>query len=227
MRAPRAALICALPLLATVAGAELGGDAKAGEQVFRRCIACHQVGPDARHRTGPQLNDILGAPAASQGDYRYSPAMAKAGAEELIWTAEALNRFLASPRAYMPGTKMGFRGLAAPEDRADVIAYLASFSEGTAAPQAAGFALSPEVLALDGDAEYGAYLAAECTTCHQADGDNDGIPAIINMQQEAFVTAMHAYKQKHRANPAMQLIASRLGDEEIAALAAHFTTLGN
>jgi cytochrome c len=80
-------------------------------------------------------------------------------------------------------------------------------------------------LAIEGDFDYGEYLASECTTCHQASGGNDGIPSIIGWETEDFVTAMHAYKQKHRENPVMQLVAGRLADDEIAALAVYFKSL--
>ena len=83
------------------------------------------------------------------------------------------------------------------------------------------------VLAIEGDVEYGEYLASECTTCHQADGENDGIPSIVGWNTEDFATAMHAYKEKHRENPVMQMISGRLDNDEIAALAAYFKGLGN
>mgnify|MGYP000020560506 CR=1 FL=1 len=82
--------------------------------------------------------------------------------------------------------------------------------------------VQPEILALKGDLEYGAYLSSECTTCHQADGDDAGIPSITGWAEEDFVVAMHAYKVKHRVHPVMQMMAGRLSDEEIAALAAYF-----
>ena len=75
--------------------------------------------------------------------------------------------------------------------------------------------------------EYGEYLASECTTCHQASGNSDGIPGIVGLDIETFVTAMHAYKEKHRENPVMQMITGRLANDEIAALAAYFKSLEN
>ena len=87
------------------------------------------------------------------------------------------------------------------------------------------FVVSPEILAIEGDVEYGEYLASECTTCHQANGGNDGIPGIVGWPTDAFVTAMHAYREKHRDNPVMQMVTGRLADDEIAALAAYFKDL--
>ncbi|KMW60698.1 Sulfite dehydrogenase cytochrome subunit SoxD [Candidatus Rhodobacter oscarellae] len=85
----------------------------------------------------------------------------------------------------------------------------------------------PEVLfQIEGDVEYGTYLAGECTGCHKPDGGGDGIPAITGWDQETFRYVMHDYRAKTLKNPTMQMIAGRLGDDEIAALSAYFETLG-
>lgn len=85
--------------------------------------------------------------------------------------------------------------------------------------------LSAEVLAIVGDRDYGEYLSSDCKTCHQIDGSYDGIPSITHWYEEDFVIAMHAYKQKLRPHPVMQMMAGRLSDEEIAALAAYFASI--
>ena len=87
------------------------------------------------------------------------------------------------------------------------------------------FEVSEEILAIVGDAEYGEYLAGDCKGCHQADGSYDGIPSITGWEIESFVWAMQSYKQKVRKHPVMQMLAGRLSDEEIAALAAYFKML--
>ena len=87
------------------------------------------------------------------------------------------------------------------------------------------FEVSLDILKIEGDAEYGEYLAGDCTGCHQADGSYDGIPSIIGWDEETFVWAMHSYKEKIREHPVMQMMAGRLSNEEIAALAAYFKTL--
>lgn len=127
---------------------------------------------------------------------------------------------------------MNFSGLNDPQDRADLIAYLRVFSDNPAnIPEAEPTAiapevtLAPEILAIVGDPEYGEYLSSECLTCHQSDGSNQGIPAITGWPTDDFVIAMHAYKVKVRPHPVMQMMAGRLSDEEIAALAAYFKDL--
>ena len=87
------------------------------------------------------------------------------------------------------------------------------------------FEVSSDILNIEGDAEYGEYLAGGCTGCHQTDGSYDGIPSIVGWDEETFVWAMHSYKEKIRKHPVMQMMAGRLSDEEIAALAAYFAAL--
>ena len=106
---------------------EITGDAAAGEKVFRKCMACHAVGEDAKNKVGPILNGVLGRHAAGVEDFSYSDAMKAKGEEGLIWTPETLAAFLEKPRDYVNGTKMSFAGLRKEEERADVIAYLATF----------------------------------------------------------------------------------------------------
>ena len=137
-----------------------------------------------------------------------------------------------NPKAMIPKTKMSFKGLPKATDRADVLAYLRGFSDNPAnIPEAEATAivtdhdLDPAIFAIIGDPEYGEYLAGECKTCHQASGANDGIPGITGWPTEEFVIAMHGYKQKDRPHPVMQMLAGRLSNEEIAAIAAYFKDL--
>lgn len=76
-----------------------------------------------------------------------------------------------------------------------------------------------------GDAEYGAYLSGACATCHRTDGSDQGIPSIVGWHEEDFVAVMTAYKQGLLPHAVMQMLASRLSDEEIAALAAYYASL--
>lgn len=212
------------------------GNAEAGAVVFRReCAFCHQIGEDARNAVGPHLNHVFDRGAGSIEGVRYSPGLRRMGVEGLTWTFQTLDAYIANPRALVSGTRMSYRGLRDEQQRHDVIAYLRAFSDQPqnipeSAPTALPSTPQPEVsaatLALVGDRDYGEYLAAECTTCHQVSGDDAGIPAIIGWMPEDFVVAMHAYRQGLRPHPVMQMMAQRLDDEQIAALAAYFATLG-
>ena len=101
----------------------------AGEGVFRKCKACHQVGDGAKNRSGPILNGIVGRAAGTVDGFKYSSSMVKAAEDGLVWNDEELAGFLANPRSYLKGTKMSFAGLKKEDDVAAVIAYLQSFAE--------------------------------------------------------------------------------------------------
>lgn len=96
-------------------------DPAAGEKVFAKCKACHKV--DGNNSTGPHLNGVVGRAVASVEGFGYSDALKGHGGD---WTPENLDHWLESPKDYAPGTKMAFAGLKKVQDRADVIAYLAS-----------------------------------------------------------------------------------------------------
>ncbi len=226
------AAVCAA-LIAPAAQAQDMGDPEAGEKIFEQCAKCHEIGADAKNKVGPILNNVFDRQAGTvDGFKRYSKGMVRMGVDGLSWDLEHLNLYLENPKSLVSGTRMSFKGLKDPQERADVIAYLRTFSASPAnIPEAAPTAvahevvLPPEVLALVGDAEYGEYLATECSTCHQLDGDDEGIPSITGWPEEDFVVAMHAYKIQLRPHPVMQMLAGRLTDEEIAALAAYYAAL--
>ncbi|WP_323775998.1 c-type cytochrome [Leisingera sp.] len=100
-----------------------------GEKAFKKCKACHQVGDNAKSKTGPILNGIVGAPAGHIEGFRYSKAMKTAAEGGLVWDEAELAAFLAKPRKYMKGTKMSFAGLKKDSDIKAVIAYLQSYSQ--------------------------------------------------------------------------------------------------
>lgn len=116
----------ALGALANLAQAQpaLAQDAAAGEAVFRKCRACHQVGEGARNLVGPELNGVIGRPAATVGGYSYSAAMKDAA---ITWDDANLKHWLQNPRDFLRGTKMIFAGLPKEEDIDNLLAYLKSF----------------------------------------------------------------------------------------------------
>ncbi|MGK7752514.1 MULTISPECIES: c-type cytochrome [unclassified Roseovarius] len=220
-----------LPCVVTATLAE-EADPEAGKKVFESCSDCHEVGKGAEHGIGPHLNGLFGRRAATQEGFAYSESFKRAGAGGLEWHADTLDVYLEKPTALVSGTRMSFDGLKDPQQRLDLIAYLRGFSdnprdipEADPTSQGTDHDLDPEILALKGDPEYGEYLSGECVACHQTGGANDGIPSIVQWPEEDFVVAMHAYKNKQRNHPVMQMVAGRLSDEEIAALAAYFGQL--
>lgn len=114
-----------LALLAGSSGAAAAvGNVAAGKKVFSRCAECHQVGPSARAGFAPQLNGIVGRPAASTRDFGYSAAMKKSG---IVWTEANLTAFIKSPGDVVPGNKMNFWGISDERQIADLLAYLGTF----------------------------------------------------------------------------------------------------
>lgn len=97
-------------------------DPAAGEKIFAKCKSCHKV--TGENATGPYLNGVVDRPKASVPGFGYSDILLSMAAES--WTPEKLDAFITSPKAYAPGTKMGFAGLPKADDRANVIAYLAT-----------------------------------------------------------------------------------------------------
>ena len=97
-------------------------DIAAGEKVFKKCKACHKV-EDGANATGPHLFAVVDRAQAGVDGFRYSEVFTGLGG---TWTPEELNAFLKRPKDYSPGTKMSFAGIKSEEDRADLIAYLAT-----------------------------------------------------------------------------------------------------
>ena len=96
-------------------------DPAAGEKIFGKCKSCHSV--EGKNMTGPHLNGVVGRNRASVDGFVYSEAMAS---KHDPWTPDEIYSFIKAPKEYVPGTKMGFAGLASPEDRASVVAYLST-----------------------------------------------------------------------------------------------------
>lgn len=111
----------AISLLATSAS---GQDATHGEEVFKKCRACHEVGPEAKNKVGPALLGLFGRKAGTADGFNYSDAMREAGTKGLIWDDAKVDRYLENPRGFVPGNKMAFPGLKDEVDRRAVIAYL-------------------------------------------------------------------------------------------------------
>jgi cytochrome c len=97
------------------------GDLANGQRKFALCRSCHTITEGGPNLTGPNLHGVFGRKAGAGADYSYSDVVKAAG---FIWDAEHLDKWLADPRGFMPGTKMTFAGLKDPKDRIDLIAYL-------------------------------------------------------------------------------------------------------
>lgn len=122
-------LAAAAAAVAVMGGTAMAQDEVSGENVYRQCRACHQIGDGAKNLVGPQLNGIVGRKAGTVEGFKYSNVNIEAGAKGLVWTEDVLMKYLEAPMQFMPGTRMAFAGLKNEQQRRDVIAYLKKFSK--------------------------------------------------------------------------------------------------
>jgi cytochrome c len=108
-------------------------DVAKGEQVFKKCAACHVSAAGGANGIGPNLWGVVGEEIGKGHGFPFSAALASKGGK---WDWKALDAWLASPRGFAPGTKMTFAGLGNPEDRANVIAFLNSHGTNLPMPAA-------------------------------------------------------------------------------------------
>ena len=123
-------------------------DAAKGAETFKKCAACHNIAAGGPAGIGPNLYGVVGGPHAHMPGFGYSEAMA--ATHDKKWTFDDLNKWLTNPKAFIAGNKMAFAGIAKPQDRANIMAYLNSQSASplplpaapaeAAAPAAAGAA---------------------------------------------------------------------------------------
>jgi len=160
------ALLAAVAVLPVQAAT---GDPEAGAKAFLVCSACHSVAPDGGALIGPNLYGVVGREVGSVAGFDYSPELKAVGG---TWTPERIDRFLADPNAFAPGTRMGLAGIADPVERTNLVAYLGSLKAGApavAATPAPDF--GDDWPAGPGQAETGVL----CNSCHSL--------AIVKQQQ--------------------------------------------
>lgn len=129
----QAAAAPAAPALEPIKPLLAAANVQNGQQLAQRqCASCHSFNEGGRSGVGPNLYAIVGAKHAHIDGFNYSAAIR--GMASKTWGYEELNAWLANPRAYAPGNKMTYAGLASVQNRADLIAYLRSISPNAPAP---------------------------------------------------------------------------------------------
>jgi len=116
--------VASVAFAASAGQAFAAGDAAAGEKVFAKCKACHQVGEGAKNAVAPELNGLSGRKAGTVEGYNYSEPMKASG---ITWDEASFKEFIKNPKAKVPGTKMIFQGLASEGDQDNVWAYLSQY----------------------------------------------------------------------------------------------------
>ncbi len=108
-------------LLAELPAAYQSADLSNGEAKFALCRSCHTIDQGGTDMIGPNLWGIFGRKAGTKAGFAYSDGLSKAGWR---WDADELDKWITNPKTLVPDTKMTFVGLADPNDRRDVIAFL-------------------------------------------------------------------------------------------------------
>jgi cytochrome c len=122
--ATRTAVLLGVALL-TIGSARADGDPARGEARFQECAACHKLDAGS-NGVGPSLHGIFERKAGELADFRYSPALRRSG---IVWSPQTLDAYLADPQALVPGNRMPYAGMADPQGRADLIAYLSTMTK--------------------------------------------------------------------------------------------------
>jgi cytochrome c len=116
-------MIAAAAVIAS-SGGSWAQSADAGETVFKVCMACHKIGPDAQNSVGPELNGLDGRKSGSAAGYNYSTANKDSG---ITWNEAVFKEYIKDPRGKIPGTKMFFPGIKDEKKIADLWAYVSQF----------------------------------------------------------------------------------------------------
>jgi cytochrome c len=100
-------------------------DAVKGQELTKVCQVCHSFDKGGPNKIGPNLWDLVGEPIGQgRGGFSFSDALEKHKSKK--WDPDNLNKWLANPQNFAPGTKMSFAGYPDAQNRADVIKYLGS-----------------------------------------------------------------------------------------------------
>ena len=117
-------LIAAAVLIGVSTGVALAQDPAKGETVFKKCMPCHNIGPGATNKVGPELNGLDGRHSGTAPNYSYSEANKKSG---IVWNKDMFEKYINDPRGVIPGTKMTFAGDQNKQQVEDLWAYVSQF----------------------------------------------------------------------------------------------------
>jgi cytochrome c len=129
MKLPLATTLATLAVVLAAPSVVHAQDLAAGEASFKKCLACHAIGPNAKNKVGPELNGLDGRKAGSVEGYSYSSANKESG---LTWDEATFKEYIRDPKAKIPKTKMAFAGIKSANEINNLWAYVAQFkADGT------------------------------------------------------------------------------------------------
>jgi len=117
-------LTVSMLMLAAGCGSATAQDVAAGENSFKKCLACHAIGEGAKNKVGPVLNGIDGRKSGSVEGYSYSDANKNSG---ITWSEAVFKEYIKDPKAKIPGTKMAFAGIKNEKEINDLWSYIAQY----------------------------------------------------------------------------------------------------
>ena len=105
-------------------GVAAAQDLTAGATSYKKCVTCHDVGPTAKNKVGPQLNGLDGRKSGTIAGYNYSEANKASG---ITWSEAAFLDYIRDPKAKIPGTKMIFPGIKNEGEAKSLWAYIKQY----------------------------------------------------------------------------------------------------
>lgn len=184
----------------------------AGKHVFEHCKACHSADP-GKQGFGPNLNGVIGRPAASLPTFMYSEALKKSG---IVWTEDNLRAWISGNDKMVPGTRMRHVAITDPAEQDYLIAYLKTF-DASNGPEQARVLLERAVAKVKSDGPDKAFAAF-----------NDSHGNFVAKDLYVFVFDMKGKYMASGANPKLTgSDASGLKDAEGKAIVSEMINIAN
>ncbi len=119
MKKPLLTALSLLTLPITVLATEC--DVNAGQEVFKKCTACHTTEKTNSHFVGPNLNGLIGREIGKVEGFKFSRQMRK---DNRVWDQALFDEFITAPAEMFSRTRMGFAGIKDPSERNNLYCYL-------------------------------------------------------------------------------------------------------